>query len=206
MRTHRRYGLSLIEVVLGLAIGVGLLVALGSAMTATATNVRANQSFFSATQGSRLALRNIVSAVRCADDVDVGVGAASGGTATASVLYMRNGSSLSAYVWDSANTRLLYDKAPPSTTNTPNLSDLRTRMTTSPPTVYILSGPANTTDLNSAKVTALSFKGAYGSRPSPTDGTMTPTLVNVQISMTLNMGTQSISFQESVVPRRVSQP
>ncbi len=207
-RTCRR-GLSVLEVLLGLAITAILATSLFTAMSASAKNIQANQDLFSATQTARVATQYLAKEVRTKDLCNVGAGLSTAGQPQCA-LYTTDwsGNDKRAYLYDNAKHQLLLDTAPPTMgTSTPDLDNARSR----------INSPANSTGnvyVLARQIDDLTFVGTYADRTVPTavDATTTtdlPTIVNVQIKMKVtvrqnpNEPGRTIELCESVVPRRV---
>ena len=71
VRLGRRMGLSLVEVSISLAIGAGLLVAVGAAYSSSVNAIQNNDTFFRATQAARVSLNQILSQLRQCQSVTV---------------------------------------------------------------------------------------------------------------------------------------
>ena len=69
--SHRRRGLSIIEVMISLTISAFLLVAVAAAYSASADAVEMNDKFFRATQAGRVTMNQILTEIRRADLVNV---------------------------------------------------------------------------------------------------------------------------------------
>ena len=71
-RPTRRWGLSLPEVMISLAISTSLLVAVGGAFNASAAAVEQNDRFFRASQAARVTMNQMLTEIRRCDAVEVG--------------------------------------------------------------------------------------------------------------------------------------
>ena len=69
--SHRRRGLSIIEVMISLTISAFLLVAVAAAYSASADAVEMNDKFFRATQAGRVTMNQLLTEIRRADSVEV---------------------------------------------------------------------------------------------------------------------------------------
>lgn len=202
LRRRRPRGLSVIEVLLGLALGAILLTALATATTAASQSMQVNQKLFSSTQMARVALAQMVAKARTADEMDVNINT----DADFAVIYvaiplfdpvtkveMVGSTTRYAYVYDGTAgvNRLYLDEDPPdgnTTSKSEYLAGLDSRLTMTSPAASILA----------RNVAAFSVRELVKG----------PRVISLSISMTVtdSKGQAAFSAEESVACRRTLTP
>jgi type II secretory pathway pseudopilin PulG len=206
----QRRGMTMIEILFGLAMTAILVVALGTAFKASASSLASNDDRLQAMKTARTVLQGITDMVRRSDSCDVGSGADPGAsTSTTNVLYVTpvdlsgNVGATYAYVYDSGAGELLLDQAPPNPPiDAAAIAGIRGRLGTSVASV-------------AQGITNMTFRGEYAMRPTATLGVPENRLVNAQVTIQVPIGQPKpgqtladlpqFELRESVVPRRAYQ-
>ena len=193
MKHKRCRGLSLIELLLGLALGTLLLTAVAAAMQASAMSYRVNEQFFSATQTARVAMLNMTTQLRRCK---------------------------TAFVGEESSATLLPDGTKTTTASTMTLTLMKAdgvtpyilRYTWSNQKLYIAMDPTSDTTLGTvaaSNVASLTLN-AHWIPITTIDPTTNQQVVNyfvdnVQLKMLTTVGQESLLLTDSVVPRCMMQ-
>ena len=167
-RRRLRPALSLVEVLVGLAIGAILFTALATAIQAGIRNEQANADYSAAMQTARVALNNLTNAIRTAYDVDLeSMTVASGSTASGKnllVLPTATAPAIAAYRWDGVGKQLLFYPDKTVTTVSDTTPKLAKKLEDVTFTALYVTDPANPANLMVKQLTVAMIVHTGGNR------------------------------------------
>lgn len=172
---RRNFGMSLIEVMIGLAIAALMFTAVAMAIQAGARSTTANQDFFAATQAGRLGMSYLLRTIRQSDPEPANPNVDE--VLSTIQLTCDEGAIAVAFSWDQDTGELTMDRNGKQFVVARHVTAFACRRQSEQTLVF----PTPGTD-----------------EPPPA----TWHYANYQVNMTVSIGDQSIRFCESVVPRR----